>query len=248
MRSGWRRRSRLGERGSITPFVVIVSLGILLLAALVVDGGRQLNAKGRAIAYAQEAARAGSQAVDVTDPELDLVPARALAAARAYCDRARSVDDQLGRCEPRITTVNDEAGDFLAVQVSTHVQADAILLGMIGQHVLDATGDALARPVSGISEADSGKVSTVGPPDVGEPSEGPEPPTAPPGPPDISVSPCATESPTPTDEPSGPGNGGDGGNGGDNGGGGGGGDNGDDEDGGDSAPSPSHDPCETPSS
>ncbi|MFI5429981.1 Tad domain-containing protein [Aeromicrobium sp. UC242_57] len=79
----------------MTPFVVIVSLAILMLAALVIDGGRQLNAKGRAVAYAQEATRAGAQAIDVGDPRLDLMPQVALAAATEYCRTAMAVDAQL---------------------------------------------------------------------------------------------------------------------------------------------------------
>lgn len=177
------------ESGSITPFVVIVSLGILLLTALVVDGGRQLNAKGRGVAYAQEASRAGAQAVDVADPELDLLPSEALKVAAEYCDEAMSADSQLVRCSAEPTTVHDRAGTFQAVEVNTEVEVDAILLGMIGRHTLTSSGTAVARPVSGISEAESGKQSTGGPPSVETPSGSP-PGTAPPEPTDQPVEPC----------------------------------------------------------
>ncbi|MGJ9414313.1 TadE/TadG family type IV pilus assembly protein [Aeromicrobium sp. CF4.19] len=177
------------ERGSITPFVVIVSLAIIMLAALVIDGGRQLNGKGRAIAYAQEAARAGAQAVDVADPELNLVPRLALQAARDYCELARSADDQLTLCRPGLTTINDPAGAFTAVTVTVRVESDAILLGIIGRSVLRSTGTALARPVSGISGPDSGKVSTLGPPSLAPPGEGQPPATLPPEP-DETIEPC----------------------------------------------------------
>ncbi|MEJ7634966.1 pilus assembly protein TadG-related protein [Aeromicrobium sp.] len=186
------------ETGSITPFVVIVSLAIIMLAALVVDGGRQLNAKGRAIAYAQEAARAGAQAIDVTDPRLDLVPTLALKAARQYCQQAMAADGQLVKCNAQMTTVNDPAGAFNAVTVSTQVRVKAILLGIVRRPVLNATGAALARPVSGISEPDSGKVPTVGPPSVAPPSGGVPQVTAPPTPPEIEVTPCK---PKETDKP-----------------------------------------------
>jgi hypothetical protein len=185
------------ERGSITPFVVIVSLAILLLAALVIDGGRQLNGKGRAIAYAQEAARAGAQAIDVTDPRLDLVPGLALAAADEYCRTAQANDAQLIKCEAELRTVNDPAGDFKAVTVSTTVRFQAILLGLIGKDVLQATGEALARPVSGISGPDSGKVPTVAPPSVAPPATSAPTAEAPPVPPEIEVTPCT---PKPTED------------------------------------------------
>lgn len=191
---------RRDERGSITPFVVIISLALIMLAALVVDGGRQLNAKGRAIAYAQEAARAGSQAIDVTDPRLDLVPDLALRAASAYCDQARAKDPQLVRCAASLEQVRDGAGTFTAVRVDAQIQIDAILLGIIRKPVLMSSGAALARPVSGISEADSGKVPTVAPPSLSPPSQGTPTATAPPTPDEIEVTPCA---PRPTETPKG---------------------------------------------
>lgn len=199
MRARAARRAR-DERGSIAPFVIIVSLGILMLAALVIDGGRQLNAHGRAIAYAEEAARAGAQEVDVADPRLDLDPSLALRAAQEYCRQAMASDDQLTRCSPRLAVVTGPAGKFHGVRVDTQVVLHAILLGIIDRPDLTAGGHALARPVSGISEPDTGKLSELPPPSVGQPSEGPAP-TAPPTPPGISVSPCPTPSPTPTKKP-----------------------------------------------
>jgi hypothetical protein len=185
------------ERGSITPFVVIVSLAILMLAALVIDGGRQLNAKGRAIAYAQEAARAGAQAIDVTDPRLDLVPALALNAARDYCQKAMTLDAQLVKCQADLKRINDPAGDFTAVTVSTQIDMKAVLLGLIGRQTLQAKGEALARPVSGISGPDSGKVPTVAPPSVAPPATSAPTATAPPVPDEVEVTPCT---PKPTDD------------------------------------------------
>lgn len=194
---------RRDERGSITPFVIIVALGIILLAGLVIDGGRQLNAKGRAVAYAQEAARAGAQAVDVSDPRLDLNRAQALDTAQEYCRQAMAADGQLVRCEPSLRTVNDgQLGSFLAVQVDAQVEIDAILLDMVRSPTMTASGAAMARPVSGISEADSGKVSTLGPPSVAPPEEGTVG-TAP-LPTDVEVTPCEpspSPTPTPTETP-----------------------------------------------
>jgi Flp pilus assembly protein TadG len=192
---------RREEAGSITPFVVIVSLAILMLAGLVVDGGRQLNAKGRAIAYAQEASRAGAQAIDVTDPRLDLVSTDALAAARQYCRTAMAADSELKKCAATLTTVNDPAGSFTAVTVATEVQINAILLGLVNRPTLDASGQALARPVSGISQPDSGKIATVAPPSVAPPDGGSPTGTAPPTPPEVEVTPCT---PKETDKPKDP--------------------------------------------
>jgi hypothetical protein len=178
-----------------------------MLAALVLDGGRQLNARGRATAYAQEAARAGSQAIDVSDPRLDLLSGDALKAASTYCRQAMAADAQLVSCVPRITSVTDPAGTFKAVSVTVGIQINAILLGIVGRSELHSTGRAVARPVSGISEADSGKLSKVGPPSVAPPGQGP-PPSDAPSIPDMTVAPCTPKEsikPKPTPKPPKPG-------------------------------------------
>jgi hypothetical protein len=144
------------------------------------------------------AARAGAQAIDVTDPRLDLVRGLALDAAREYCRTAMALDAQLIECRPELTTVNDPAGDFTAVTVSTTVSLKAILLGLINKPVLEASGQALARPVSGISGPDSGKVPTVAPPSVAPPATNAPTAVAPPVPPEIEVTPCT---PKPTETP-----------------------------------------------
>ena len=82
--------------------------------------------------------------------------------------------------------------------VSAQVDLKAILLGLIGKSDLHATGQALARPVSGISGPDSGKVPTVAPPSVAPPATSAPTATAPPVPDEVEVTPCT---PKPTDDP-----------------------------------------------
>ena len=53
------------ERGRVTAFVVVITTACLLFAGLVLDGGLALAAKTKAIGQAQEAARAGAQALDL---------------------------------------------------------------------------------------------------------------------------------------------------------------------------------------
>ena len=86
------------------------------------------------------------------------------------------------------------------VSVTAQVEMDAILLGMIGRTSLTSTGTALARPISGISEANSGQLSTLGPPSVAPPGDGP-PPTAGPAPDPIeTVEPCIPRAEAEEDE------------------------------------------------
>jgi len=72
----------------VTAFVVVLTIGILALAGLTLDGGLALAAKVQANGQAQAAARAGAQAIDLTayraTGTLQLVPAQAVADAQSY--------------------------------------------------------------------------------------------------------------------------------------------------------------------
>jgi Flp pilus assembly protein TadG len=58
------RRRRRGESGQTIAFVVGITLALLLLIGLTVDGGRILSARERALDEAQEAARVAAQQLD----------------------------------------------------------------------------------------------------------------------------------------------------------------------------------------
>lgn len=85
-----RLRSRIGdpEDGTVTAFVVIFTLALLLMAGLVLDGGLALAANVRAIDDAQAAARAGAQAIDIptyrATGQITLNRAQATANAQRY--------------------------------------------------------------------------------------------------------------------------------------------------------------------
>jgi hypothetical protein len=83
-----RPRRPVGDAGQITAFVVVMMAALILLAGLVLDGGLTLAARERALGEAQEAARAGAQAINLAvyrqDGKLVLAPGEAVADARAY--------------------------------------------------------------------------------------------------------------------------------------------------------------------
>lgn len=83
----WNRRLRRDE-GSATVFVVILVPVLLLCAGLVLDGGAALAGRARAMGEADEAARAGADAIDVgvyrTVGCIVLDPRRAEAAATSF--------------------------------------------------------------------------------------------------------------------------------------------------------------------
>src|SRR4051812_49043339 len=78
-----------GDRGSVTAYLLIMTVALVVLAGLVLDGGAALAAHGRAADTAQQAARAGADALDeqslraTTPGGLTTNPGAARAAAAA---------------------------------------------------------------------------------------------------------------------------------------------------------------------
>ncbi len=53
------------ERGAVSSFLAVIALALLMAAGLAIDGGRKVNALREASHLADNAARAGAQAVDL---------------------------------------------------------------------------------------------------------------------------------------------------------------------------------------
>lgn len=147
----------------MTAFVVVLTIGILALAGLTLDGGLALSAKVRANGQAQAAARAGAQAIDLSayrsTGTLQLVPAQAVADAQGYLATVGASGS---------VTVS---GDTVTVTV-TATQGTQ-LLGLVGISSLTVHGTGSAHPQRGVvtvsrefanSEVDSGGNSSVGTP------------------------------------------------------------------------------------
>ena len=136
------RTRRDDDRGAITLFVVVITLALLAAVGLVVDGGGKVRALQRADEAAREAARAGSQMLDVPSAVrgdgVRIDPAAAARAARAYLDAA-GVDGTV--------TVQGNA-----VDVSTSVTYEPVFLSFAGVGPMTVTGTASARPVAGDDE------------------------------------------------------------------------------------------------
>jgi Flp pilus assembly protein TadG len=136
------RARRDDDRGAIALFVIVFTVALLAAVGLVVDGGGKVRALQRADEAAREAARAGSQMLDIPSAVrgdgVSIDPAAAARAARAYLDAAR-IDG----------TVTVEGN---TVQVSTSVTYQPVFLGVAGVGPLTVTGTASARPVTGDDE------------------------------------------------------------------------------------------------
>lgn len=76
------------ERGSVSPFLAVIAVALVMVAGLVYDGGEVLAAQARARDLAGNAARAGAQEIDLDALRLTgrprLEPVRAAAAANAF--------------------------------------------------------------------------------------------------------------------------------------------------------------------
>ncbi|TFV88103.1 hypothetical protein E4P40_10355 [Blastococcus sp. CT_GayMR20] len=133
-------RQRLdAERGAIGVFLTVLVPGLLLIIGLAVDGGAKVAATQRANAIADEAARAGGQALDIAAAlagQVRVDPAAAVTAAQEYLDR-NGVQGQVWVVD----------GDSL--QVTTTITEPTTFLGLIGISSLTVEGSGTADLVPG---------------------------------------------------------------------------------------------------
>ena len=131
------------EEGAATIFVVGLATALLMLAGLLFDGGRVLDARREAFHTADNAARAAAQAVDIevvrsgAPPLLDIAAAET--AAREYLDR-------LGLDGDVLVTADQ-------VSVTVSIDVEMTLLQAIGLDGRTVTGTGRARIVEGVSNA-----------------------------------------------------------------------------------------------
>ena len=128
--------SRRGERGQAIAFVSGVTLALLLLIGLVVDGGRILSARERALDEAQEAARAGAQQLDQTAVRRGEGAVIDAAAANRAVQRYLQATGDSGSAT--------FSGSDVTVSVSHSLGMDILSLVGIGTVTVSATGSAHA--------------------------------------------------------------------------------------------------------
>jgi Flp pilus assembly protein TadG len=135
--------NRSNERGSVTVFVTVMTIALIFVAGLVLDGGRILNARRDAANTAESAARAGAQELDedamrrtgaaVIDPDRAVARAEAFLAANGYAGTASATP----------TTVT----------VTVSLDISLLILGIGGMADAEVTGTGSAEPQRGITEA-----------------------------------------------------------------------------------------------
>jgi Flp pilus assembly protein TadG len=137
-------RDRSRDAGSATIFVIGFAVILLAMAGLVVDGGLALNARQRVADDVEQAARAGSQNLDLLvlrrDGVVQIAPERARQAAISFLIARHYPANQ-------IQVVTDPG----QVTVSAEVVQKTTLLSLIhiDQFTIRASGQ--ARPSVGIN-------------------------------------------------------------------------------------------------
>ncbi|GIE93897.1 pilus assembly protein TadG-related protein [Paractinoplanes rishiriensis] len=135
------RRTGGGDAGQVTPFAVILTIALLAVAGLVLDGGLALSAKVQALDVAQAAARAGAQQLDLvqyrTTNVAVLDPTRAASAARAWLAAAGVAGDA------RATTAT--------VTVTVRRTSNTQLLQLVGVRQLRVSASATATAVQTVT-------------------------------------------------------------------------------------------------
>lgn len=135
------RRLRDDDGGRVTAFVVILVVAVIAFSGLLLDGGLALAGKMRALGEAQEAARAGAQAIDLSayrsGGTLRLIPPQATELAHQYL-----------AASGRNGTVT-VAGNTVTVTVTdTH---HSVLLGAVGVNEITTSATGSAQPERGVT-------------------------------------------------------------------------------------------------
>lgn len=143
---GWTEPARDHERGggAVSAPMAIAVIALLAAIGLGIDGSRAAQALATADAVAEEAARAGGQALDTTAlrrGEIAVDPAGAVAAALAHLAVARTADAGV---DGTVTLIAPQR-----IRVQTRITRPTVLLGLIGRPEITGTGqaDAVLVPV-----------------------------------------------------------------------------------------------------
>lgn len=123
-----------GDRGAVSTFLAVIALALLMAAGLAIDGGRKVNALREASHIADNAARAGAQAVDLdtlrTTGDLLLLP-----------------DQATDRVDQYLASLGYSAADVIvsgaSVTVTVDITIDPVLLPT-GPMTVSATETATA--------------------------------------------------------------------------------------------------------
>jgi hypothetical protein len=136
------------DRGALAPAITVIALFLMLLAGLVADSARIVDARSRAGAYAEEAARAGAQRIDLNSERVRLDTSAAVAAVQRYCAAA-------GAGEPRLVECATVAASSTRIEVRARIDVPMSVLGIIGIASIGVTGTGSATSQQGVTGVDT---------------------------------------------------------------------------------------------
>jgi len=136
------RRRAADDRGAAAIILVLLTPVFFALAGLVLDGGRAITARQGAADVAEQAARAGVNALDVSALRASGVDVVDPETARAAACRYVSIADPEDGCAVTV--------DGARVRVTVTTRTSTVLLGLIGIDSFHAAGSATATPVRGV--------------------------------------------------------------------------------------------------
>jgi len=131
------------ETGSLSVFLVALTLALFVLTGLVVDGGRAIAARENAADVAEAAARVGAGQISadhlrwgevVTDPEAAVAASEQYMAAAGFDGTASVIDG--------------------TVWVSIKTREPTVILGLVGIDSIDVSAQAEATDVHGVTRSD----------------------------------------------------------------------------------------------
>ena len=146
IRARWARAREQAEAGFVSLYVVVITVGLLAMAGLVIDGGNALAAREQAADAAQQASRAGA---DALSPEsLRGSPNRLTATPPSAQAAANKVLKAAG-----VTGTVSVEGDNVTVTVVVH--KSTTILSAVGVTDISGTATATATALHGTTTGDS---------------------------------------------------------------------------------------------
>jgi Flp pilus assembly protein TadG len=136
-----RGRPQDRDAGTISLYMALFVVALLAMAGLVLDGGAAIAARGRAADLAEQAARAGADALSPSS-------------LRGPTPNALAIDPVAARTAAnRVLTLGGATGEVrvsgLDVTVTAHVERHAVILSALGVNDLTGTATSTATVVYG---------------------------------------------------------------------------------------------------
>lgn len=132
------------DKGTFSTFTAIFALAVLLFAGLLIDGGLAIHGRQRALDVAEQAARAGADAIDVET-------------LRETGEVVLDVGAECARVDLIMQQYDDiEAGDYECAEGAEEVQVtvtktiETTFLSLIGINEFTMTVTAAAHPEEGV--------------------------------------------------------------------------------------------------